>query len=89
MQMVDHPGLQAHIVRGLFSAAGEGAALVKRLQDIRVEVSKAIAEGARLIVLSDRDGDADNAPIPSLLLTAAVHHHLIRDKNTYEGRPNC
>jgi len=76
----DHPGLQAHIVRGLFSVAGEGAALEKRLQDIRVEVSKAIAEGARLIVLSDRDGDADNAPIPSLLLTAAVHHHLIREK---------
>jgi glutamate synthase (NADPH/NADH) large chain len=30
--------------------------------------------------LSDRDGDAENAPIPSLLLTSAVHHHLIREK---------
>lgn len=76
----DHPGLQTHIVRGLFPIAGEGAALKKRLAEIRVEVSEAIAEGARLIVLSDRDGDADNAPIPSLLLTGAVHHHLIREK---------
>ena len=76
----DHPGFAAHVVRGLFPVAGDGAALRQRLEEIRVEVSQAIADGARLIVLSDRDGDADNAPIPSLLLTAAVHHHLIREK---------
>ncbi len=76
----DHPGFAAHVVRGLFAVAGDGAALRERLQEIRVEVSQAIDDGARLIVLSDRDGDADNAPIPSLLLTAAVHHHLIREK---------
>ena len=37
-------------------------------------------DGARIIVLSDRDSDADCAPIPSLLLTGAVHHHLVREK---------
>lgn len=76
----NHPGFAAHIVRGLFPVSGDGAALRTRLEEIREEVSQAIADGARLIVLSDRDGDADNAPIPSLLLTAAVHHHLIREK---------
>ncbi|MBZ4217811.1 hypothetical protein K9B40_24880, partial [Klebsiella aerogenes] len=44
---------------------------------IRKQVSKAIEEGARIIVLSHRDGDAEDAPIPSLLLTSAIHHHLI------------
>ncbi|NBV95238.1 MAG: glutamate synthase large subunit, partial [Actinobacteria bacterium] len=44
------------------------------------EVSAAISDGIRIIVLSDRDGDAENAPIPSLLLTSAVHHHLIKEK---------
>ena len=44
------------------------------------EVSEAIDDGARFIVLSDRDSDATLAPIPSLLLTGAVHHHLIREK---------
>ena len=39
-----------------------------------------IREGKRFIVLSDRDSDADRAPIPTLLLTAAVHHHLVRTK---------
>src|SRR5215207_6334460 len=37
-------------------------------------------EGARIIVLSDRNADAAEAPIPSLLLTGAVHHHLVRTK---------
>ena len=76
----DYPGLSAYVVRGLFQVAGGGDALRKRLDEIAIEVSTAIAEGARIIVLSDRDGDAEDAPIPSLLLTSAVHHHLIREK---------
>jgi glutamate synthase (NADPH/NADH) large chain len=55
-------------------------ALKRALDAIRSEVSKAIAEGARIIVLSDRNSDDVYAPIPSLLLTAAVHHHLIREQ---------
>ena len=42
--------------------------------------SAAIADGARIIVLSDRHSTAELAPIPSLLLTGAVHHHLVREK---------
>ena len=76
----DHPGLSAHVVRGLFSIADGGDSLRERLNEIKAEVSQAISDGARIIVLSDRDGDAENAPIPSLLLTSAVHHHLIREK---------
>jgi glutamate synthase (NADPH/NADH) large chain len=76
----DYPGLSAYVVRGLFSIADGGDSLRERLTEIRAEVSQAIKDGARIIVLSDRDGDAENAPIPSLLLTSAVHHHLIREK---------
>ena len=42
--------------------------------------SAAIADGAKVIILSDRYSNDELAPIPSLLLTAAVHHHLIREK---------
>jgi glutamate synthase (NADPH/NADH) large chain len=76
----DHPGLSAHVIRGLFSIADGGDSLRERINEIKAEVSQAINDGARIIVLSDRDGDAENAPIPSLLLTSAVHHHLIREK---------
>jgi glutamate synthase (NADPH) large chain len=82
----DLPGFAAHVVDGRFRAAGGGAALSERLAAICAEVSAAIEAGARFIVLSDRgpagpDGwDRSLAPIPSLLLTGAVHHHLIRER---------
>ena len=84
------PGFKAFAIDGLFEVreAGEagaptaagGEALRRALEDVRRRVSEAIAEGANLIVLSDRNANVDWAPIPSLLLTAAVHHHLVREK---------
>ena len=76
----DFPELSAHVIRGLFNVSKGGDGLRDRLNEIKKEVSQAIKDGAHIIVLSDRDGDAEDAPIPSLLLTAAVHHHLIREK---------
>ncbi len=69
-----------YVVSGLYRVAGGGLALERALSAICHEVSTAIDEGARIIVLSDRNADAAEAPIPSLLLTAAVHHHLVRTK---------
>lgn len=76
----DMPGFITHVSRGLYDVAGGGQALAERLDEICAEVSEAIAGGARIIVLSDRHSTADLAPIPSLLLTGAVHHHLVREK---------
>jgi glutamate synthase (NADPH/NADH) large chain len=76
----DLPGYATAVVKGLYRVADGGAALAERLKEICAEVSAAIASGARFVVLSDRDSTAELAPIPSLLLTSAVHRHLIRDK---------
>ncbi|MGZ5371486.1 glutamate synthase large subunit [Aeromicrobium sp.] len=76
----DLPGFAVHIVRGLYDVHGGGDALGAKLEEICEEVSRAIAEGARIIVLSDRHSNSELAPIPSLLLTGAVHHHLVREK---------
>ena len=76
----DLPGYATVVVRGLYDVTGGGEALRARLHGIFAEVSAAIAAGARFVVLSDRDSGRDLAPIPSLLLTSAVHHHLIRDR---------
>jgi glutamate synthase (NADPH/NADH) large chain len=76
----NHPGLQARVLSGLYRVADGGAGLRTALDRICLEASGAIEEGARIIVLSDRNGDSIDAPIPSLLLTAAVHHHLVRTK---------
>src|SRR5262249_39844488 len=42
------------------------------------DAQAAIETGASILILSDRGLGANEAPIPSLLATAAVHHHLIR-----------
>ncbi|UDY22440.1 glutamate synthase large subunit [Nocardioides sp. Kera G14] len=76
----DHAGFITHVSRGLYDVAGGGAAMAARIDEICAEVSEAIAGGARIVVLSDRHSNAELAPIPSLLLTAAVHHHLVREK---------
>jgi glutamate synthase (NADPH/NADH) large chain len=74
------PGLQAKVLSGLYRVSGGGAGLSAAIDAICQQASAAIEAGARLIVLSDRNADAVEAPIPSLLLTAAVHHHLVRTK---------
>ncbi|WP_425490143.1 glutamate synthase large subunit [Nocardioides soli] len=76
----DMPGFITHVARGLYPVEGGGAAMAQRIEEICQEVSAAIADGARVIVLSDRHSTAERAPIPSLLLTGAVHHHLVREK---------
>ena len=50
------------------------------IDNVRAQVSDAIAGGANIIILSDRYADAESAPIPALLVTSAVHHHLVREK---------
>ncbi len=76
----NHPGLQARVLSGLYRVADGGDGLRTALDRICLEASEAIEDGTRIIVLSDRNADSIDAPIPSLLLTAAVHHHLVRTK---------
>jgi glutamate synthase (NADPH/NADH) large chain len=66
-------------IKGLYRVSGGGAALRDRLEEIFAEVDAAIERGVSFVVLSDRDSDAEYGPIPSLLLTSAVHHHTLRN----------
>jgi glutamate synthase (NADPH/NADH) large chain len=71
---------RAVVIPGLYPVAGGGEALREAIESVRRKVSEAIADGANVVILSDRDSTRDLAPIPSLLLTAAVHHHLVRER---------
>jgi len=73
-------GLRAAVIRCLYPVARGGQGLKEALDDVRAKVSAAIRDGARIIVLSDRESSESLAPIPSLLSVAAVHHHLVRDR---------
>ena len=71
-------GSRAVTIRGLYRVDEGEDAMERRLKEMCEEVDEAIRGGAEFIILSDRDSTADLAPIPSLLMLAAVHHHLIR-----------
>jgi glutamate synthase (NADPH/NADH) large chain len=76
----DKPGFKAVRVSGLYRVRHGAAGMKARLVEVLRGVSEAIEDGVRILVLSDRDSNADLAPIPSLLLTAALHQHLIREQ---------
>ncbi|MEJ2859789.1 glutamate synthase large subunit [Actinomycetospora flava] len=73
----DMPGFAATVISGLYEVDGGERALADALDRVRREASAAIASGRRILVLSDRDSDAQWAPIPALLLVSTVHHHLV------------
>ena len=74
-------GFGATTISGLYRVRGGGAALQQRLEEICAEVDAAVERGVSFVVLSDREADAEMAPIPSLLLCAAVHHHTLRKRS--------
>src|SRR5690606_2245491 len=75
------PRCKARRIRELFPAFSGGDGLRRALERIRRETSEAIEEGVNIIVLSVWHSNEDLAPIPMLLATWAVHHHLIRERS--------
>ncbi|MBV7294398.1 glutamate synthase large subunit [Corynebacterium sp. TAE3-ERU12] len=76
----EYSDFSATVISGLYPVAKGGRGLRNAIRRVRREVSEAIDRGASIIVLSDRESDEYNAPIPSLLLASAVHHHLVEEK---------
>ena len=52
--------------------------MARALEDLCREAADVVRRGDNILILSDRDMDADHIALPALLATAAVHHHLIR-----------
>ena len=74
-------GGSAAVVRCHFPPGGGGEGLREAIEQVCKEVDRLIDSGVWAIILSDRDLGPDRVPIPSLLITAAVHHHLVRTRN--------
>jgi glutamate synthase (NADPH/NADH) large chain len=72
---------KSYLVKGLYRVDDGHEGLHARLKEIYEELDAAVADGCIFIVVSDRDSNRELAPIPSLLLTSAVHHHLLRTGN--------
>ncbi len=61
-----------------FSADKGAESLEVRLEEIFEKVEATIAQGIPLIILTDREMDEKNVPIPSLLMVSGLHHYLVR-----------
>jgi glutamate synthase (ferredoxin) len=62
----------------LFNPKNGVKGLETAMEEICSQANQAIAQGANIIILSDRGVNQDNAPIPALLAVSGLHHHLIR-----------
>jgi glutamate synthase (ferredoxin) len=71
-------GFKSETMPILFCVEEGSRGLKAAMDNLCCEADRAIAGGANILILSDRDVDAENAPIPALLAVAGLHHHLIR-----------
>src|SRR5579862_2813088 len=78
IRSIDTGIFQAKTLQTYFRADGEKGSLQKGLDRLCRYAVDAVEDGFEVLILTDRAIDSDHAPIPSLLATAAVHHHLIR-----------
>lgn len=78
IRSIDTGIFQAKTLQTYFRADGKNGSLKKGLDQLCRYAVDAVEDGFEVLILSDRAIDSDHAPIPSLLATAAVHHHLIR-----------
>jgi glutamate synthase domain-containing protein 2/glutamate synthase domain-containing protein 1/glutamate synthase domain-containing protein 3 len=79
IKALDTERLKSRVLSTLFAKADGAAGLAKRMRELRAEASKAIADGATILILSDRGANEAMVPIPALLATSGIHHHLIRE----------
>ena len=75
----DLPGYRSTTIQMVYPVAEGGAGLARALEAVCAQASQAVRDGYTYLILSDRGVNEKLAPIPSLLATAGVHHHLIRE----------
>src|SRR5687768_12133545 len=78
IRSIDTGIFEAKTLQTYFMADGKAGSLQRGLDRLCRYAVDAVQDGFEVLILSDRAIDSDHAPIPSLLYTSAVHHHLIR-----------
>jgi len=79
LRVLDRPGFKSVTLPILYDVAGGGPALEKALNELFQAADRAMADGANILILSDRGISEDKAAIPALLAMSGLHHHLVAD----------
>ena len=77
---INASGLKSKVISTLFPVSEGPAGMEAALNRICQEASEALEDDVTIVILSDRGVNKANAPIPALLATGAVHHHLVREQ---------
>jgi glutamate synthase domain-containing protein 2/glutamate synthase domain-containing protein 1/glutamate synthase domain-containing protein 3 len=78
LRLVDSPAFKSWTIDTTWPVEEAADGMAAALQRICDEADVALAAGANILILSDRSAGPGRVPIPSLLVTGAVHHHLVR-----------
>jgi len=84
IRSIDTGIFQAKTLQTYFVADGKPGSLQRGLDRLCRYAVDSVEDGFEVLILSDRAIDSQHAPIPSLLATATIHHHLIR--KGYRGK---
>jgi glutamate synthase domain-containing protein 2/glutamate synthase domain-containing protein 1/glutamate synthase domain-containing protein 3 len=78
LRRIDQPGIKSTTLPLLFNPYEGKVGLERTLEELFALADQAIANGTTILILSDKGVDRTHAPIPALLATSGLHHHLIR-----------
>jgi len=78
LREIEISGFDSITIHALFAVDEGGKGLERAMEKICKAADAAIAGGCSLLIVSDRNIDARNAAIPTLLATGGLHHHLVR-----------
>src|SRR3954452_11061917 len=78
LRQVDHHVFQADTLDATWPAEEGVDGLARAMERLCREADACLAKGDNILIISDRAAGADRVPIPALLATAGVHHHLVR-----------
>ncbi|MDZ7877885.1 MAG: glutamate synthase central domain-containing protein [Saprospiraceae bacterium] len=78
LKNIKHPKFKSEVIDITFDAEGDKGKLKAAINTVCAAAESAVRRGVNILILSDRETDILNAPIPSLLAAGAVHHHLVR-----------
>ena len=79
LRHLEDPAFKSCTLPMLYDPRTGAKGLEHAMTNLCTAASKAVADGTTLLVISDRRVSQQHAPIPALLATAGVHHHLVRE----------
>ena len=75
---MEEQGFPSRVIDTTWSASSHAAGMEAAITEVCQNAEKAVDEGVNILILTDREASLEKVPLPAMLITGAVHQHLIR-----------